>query len=66
MHTQAYITRHLYHMRWVVKYSLVSLLCLWASLWVWPDRRGLMLMAVGYGFAALARRERRRAGQVHP
>lgn len=66
MNVRAYKTRHLYHLRWAAKYWLASLWCMALSLFAWPSRAGIVALVVGYGFAAMGRRERRRAHQVQP
>ena len=58
------IQRRHYHLRWYGKYAFTALLCFSASLYMWPRRVGLLLMALGYAFYALARRERHRMDAV--
>lgn len=66
MNVRAYKTRRLYFLGWWARYSFAALVCFIASLAAIPDRRGLLALAVGYAFAALAARARRRAHQVDP
>jgi len=66
MNVRAYKTRYVYHLRWAYKYWLACCTCMVLSLVAWPSRAGIVALVVGYGFAALARRERRRAHQVEP
>jgi len=60
------LLRRRYHLMWAVKYWLVALLCFAGSLYAWPRRSGLIALAVGYVFAGLGSRERRRAHAVLP
>lgn len=66
MNVRAYKTRYVYHLRWAAKYWLAALWCMVLAAVAWPGRAGVFALAVGYGFAALGRRERRRAHQVQP
>jgi hypothetical protein len=66
MNVPAYKTRYVYHLRWAAKYWLACTICMALSLFAWPSRAGIVAVVVGYGFAWLGRRERRRAHQVQP
>lgn len=66
MNAHQFMVRKHYHLMWMAKYTLASLWCFVLSLMAWPRRTGLVALLVGYVFAGLASRARRRAMQVLP
>jgi hypothetical protein len=66
MNATQYTTRRAYHLRWMAKYMLAAIFCFAMALAGYPRNGAVVALAVGYVFALLSGRERRRAFRVLP